>query len=162
MPGRPFHSVKHLIDELLWYPFMEKITHRVDENLARATPVKRLVEALRPQGQVESAAERVTRYPSEALRQTLGIAVVASRADLGTAGDRVPGGVGPLDFRAVCHLQSSNAPLFRERDHSICYLADTERNKNIFETEQAYLPMNGRSHSFSRREPAIVISSPRG
>ena len=110
MPGRAFHSVEHLIDESLWYPLMEKIAHGVHENLARLSPAQRLVEALRPQSQVEAAAEGMTGYPSETLRQALGVAIVASRADLGAPGDRISSGVGPLDFRSVCHLQSSHTP----------------------------------------------------
>lgn len=81
----------------------EEIAHRVDEDSTRATPRQRLIQLFRHDAKVEAALEGVTRHASKALREPLGVAVPAAGADLGTAADRVPGGVGPLDPRTVAH-----------------------------------------------------------
>lgn len=57
-----------------------------------------VVEAFRAQLEVEAALVGVSGHAAEALGEGFGVAVGAAGADLGAAGDRVPGGVGPLDL----------------------------------------------------------------
>src|SRR5215208_7434440 len=51
----------------------------------------------RPQRQIETGLEGVAGDAAEALREALGIAVVAPGADLRAPGHRIPSRVGPLD-----------------------------------------------------------------
>src|SRR6266849_5864624 len=98
-----FYRVEYLIYEFVRHTLVEKVAHGIHENLARAAPAQRQIETLRPQREVEAGAERMTGYATETFGEAFRITVVASRADLGAPGGRVPGGVGPLDRCCVRH-----------------------------------------------------------
>jgi hypothetical protein len=86
---------------------MKEIAHRVDKNHARFFPVERLQEALGADSKIKTIFERVAGHAAEAFGEPGGIAIVASRADLGAAGDRVPCRVGPLDGAFFRHDHSN-------------------------------------------------------
>jgi hypothetical protein len=47
---------------------------------------------------------RMTLDPAKPLRESLGVAVLASGADFRAAADGIPGGVGPFDVRIQGHF----------------------------------------------------------
>src|SRR5271168_827281 len=55
--------------------------------------------------------ERMVRYAAEALGKSFRVAVLATRADLGTAANGVPRGVSPLDGAAIAHEMSPLNPI---------------------------------------------------
>src|SRR5262249_44804875 len=91
VPVGALHGVEDLGDMRFRHRLMEKIAHRVDEYHPGLFPIERLREALGPDGEIEAVLERMTRDTAEAFGKTGGVAVIASGADLGAAGDRVPG-----------------------------------------------------------------------
>lgn len=110
MVAGSLHRIKNLVDEQIRDLLVEEITHGVHENHARATPTRRLGQALGTQGEVETALVGVPANAAEALCKTLCVAVVTTRADFGAASDGIPSGVSPFDRAVVRH--------YRPRKHS--------------------------------------------
>ena len=98
---RRLHHLEDLVDVVVGHVLVEEVAHGVDEDGARLRPAERLVEALGAQLQLEAALVGVAGDAAEALGEGFGVAVGAAGADLGAARDGVPGGVGPLDLRAL-------------------------------------------------------------
>src|SRR5262249_37426455 len=51
---------------------------------------------------------------AETFREAFGVAVIASGADLGAAGDRIPSGISPFNCGPVCHSRSGT-----KREHTM-------------------------------------------
>ena len=103
VPIGAFHGVEYALDVLRGNVLVEEIAHRVDEDELRTPPVCGLFEAVGAKGQIKAGLERVPLDASEALGKALGIAMVATGADLCAAGNGVPGAVGPLDSAFARH-----------------------------------------------------------
>src|SRR5580704_18261903 len=96
MPVGSLHGVKGPDDMLPGNVLMEKVAHGVHENHAWLFPVERLQQAFGPDRDVKTVFEGMAPHAAESLGEPCSIAVVASGADLGAAGDRVPGGICPF------------------------------------------------------------------
>src|SRR5260370_36072588 len=68
-------------------------------------PSKRLLQLLGHESDIEALLKRMTRDATESLGKSFCVAVLAARADLGAAANRVPRGVSPFDCAAVTHKQ---------------------------------------------------------
>ena len=101
MPVGPDHHPDDGEDLVVGDVLVEQVAHRVDEDHLGTGQPERLEEFLRDSSQVEPLLVGMAGDAPEPLGEDLGIAVGASRADLGTPPDRVPGDVGPLDGRVL-------------------------------------------------------------
>src|SRR3990172_11254452 len=124
MPVRFLHRVEDARDEPRWNVLVEEVAHRVHEYAAGPLPQTRLLQAFRPEPQVEPELEGVSLNTTKAFRKPLGVAVVATAADLRAARHGIPGCVGPLDAAVVRHSCAPfrfvrEGPLTRPRDDSI-------------------------------------------
>src|SRR5688500_13706031 len=106
MPVSSSHDLSNATDVVGWNVFMKEVAHRVDEDLARASPVERLLKLFGHQPQVEALLEGVSRHAAKTLREHLRVAEFAARAHLRAAADGVPRRVRPLNRRAVAHRLS--------------------------------------------------------
>ena len=88
--------------------------HRVDEDRLRRRPLERLDQLLRDEPQVESLLIRMSRQAAKALGERGRIAVLAARADLHAAPNRIPGGIRPFDLGGGAH----EATLSLDRNHA--------------------------------------------
>lgn len=103
MPVSSPHHLSDAPDVVGWNAFVKEVAHRIDEDLARASPVQRLLKLLGHQSQVKALLERVSRHAAETLREQLRVAKFAARAHLRAAANGVPRRVRPLNRRAVAH-----------------------------------------------------------
>src|SRR5689334_12309190 len=103
MPMSSSHDLSNATDVVGWNVFVKEVAHRVDEDLARASPVQRLLELLGHQSQVEPMLEGMSRHAAETLTEHLRVAEFAARTHFRAAADRVPRRVRPLNRRAVAH-----------------------------------------------------------
>jgi len=76
---------------------MEEVGHRIHEDKPRPLPLKRLVEPLRSELEIEPSLIRVAGNSSKAFGKRLGVAMSAAGADLRATCHWVPRGFGPLD-----------------------------------------------------------------
>ncbi len=97
MPVRLPHDIENALDEIAGNVTMKKIAHGVHENRARLLPVKRQTQRMFVYGRLETVHVVALAHCLQTSRHTLGIAVTATRACLSTAGDGIPGGLGPFD-----------------------------------------------------------------
>src|ERR1051325_9914491 len=97
MPIRSKHYVNDCGDVLVRYSFVKQITHGIYKYHLRRIPTKRFCELFRHQPEVEPLFVRVALDTTESLRKHLGITVLATWANLGTAPDRIPRCVRPFD-----------------------------------------------------------------
>jgi hypothetical protein len=98
MPTCQTHSRRYLRYENLRYSFVEEIAHGVHEDHLGISPPKRLRKLLRNHPEVETLLERMTLNTSEALGESLGIAMLTTGADLGAAANWIPRSISPFDF----------------------------------------------------------------
>ena len=103
MPIGALHGVEYALDVLGGNILVEEIAHRIDEDELWTPPLHGLFEAFGAKGQVEARLERVSLDATKTLRKALGIAMVATGANLRAAGDRVPSAVSPLDGAFARH-----------------------------------------------------------
>jgi hypothetical protein len=96
VPVGALHCVEDLGDVRFRHRLMKKIAHRVDKNHAGLFPVERLHEAFRPDGEIKTVFEGVSRHAAEAFGEAGGIAIIAAGTDLCATGHGVPGRIGPL------------------------------------------------------------------
>jgi len=97
VPVGSVHDVKDFVNVIRRHLLMEQIAHRVDEDNLRLFPFERRFEGLSLNGELETVLVVGLAHGFEARCHALGIAVLASRADLCAAGDGIPGGLGPFD-----------------------------------------------------------------
>lgn len=95
------HDVEDAVEVGVVDVGVEQVAGGVHEHAPRTSPPQWLVEAFGSQGHGEPVG--VGRGAGEAVRDGLGVAVVAAGADLVAAGDGVPGGIGPGDAAAITH-----------------------------------------------------------
>src|SRR5271157_4767409 len=100
MPIRLSHDLGDLQDVAVWNRFVEKITHRIDKDLLRGLPAKRIRELFRDQANVEALFKGMTWNSAKTLRKSFGIAVLTAGAYLRAAAHRIPRCVGPFDCSA--------------------------------------------------------------
>ena len=93
---------------------MEQIAHRVYEYQSWPTPMLGVIDAIGTKNEVEAVLERMSSNASEAFGETFSVAVVAPGANLGAAGDRIPGAVSPLYGAAVSHDSYRNGKAAEE------------------------------------------------
>ena len=103
MPRGLLHDPANGRDVLGRHSLLEQVAHGVDEYAPWRPPAERIPELVGDEPEVEALLEGMAGHASEALREGLGVAVLAARTDLHAAADGVPGGVGPLDGAAVTH-----------------------------------------------------------
>src|ERR1700687_4008041 len=98
------HDLAYHLDILVRYGTLEEVAHRIHEDSTMLGPAQRFVELRRYQAEVESLLVRMTMHPPESLGKSLGVAMLAARANLHASPHRVPSGIGPLNLRVVAHL----------------------------------------------------------
>ncbi len=91
------HRIEYRLDELERHVWMEEVGHRIHEDKPRPLPLKRLVEPLRSELEIEPSLIRVAGNSSKAFGKRLGVAMSAAGAHLGTTGHGIPGRFGPFD-----------------------------------------------------------------
>ena len=103
MPVGKLHRIEYAIHELDGHQLVKEVAHRVNKDHARSAPLKRLLQPLGPKGQIKPSAEGMVRDTPEPFRESLCVAMVAARADLGASRHRIPGRVSPFDRCAISH-----------------------------------------------------------
>ena len=97
MPARAVHHVENGLDETGRHRLVKQIGHGVDEDEARFLPPQWFIERGFVSGEGEPVTVFLDSHALEPSRHSLGVAVLASGADLRAAGHRVPGHLGPFD-----------------------------------------------------------------
>src|SRR5262245_28149737 len=82
MPRSEAHRREDGIDEVIRHVLVEQVAHRVHEDSTGLFPRERKADPLRPQPKIEALLVRMSRNPSESLREGQGVAVLASGTDL--------------------------------------------------------------------------------
>ena len=108
MPIGLLHDIEDTIHELQRDILMEEVTHGVNEYSTRTTPTEGLINPLGTQGQIKSHLEMMPRDTTEALRESLGIAVIAAQRNLGATRQRIPSRIGPLNSRTISYDELLN------------------------------------------------------
>ena len=104
VPRGPLHRAEYPLNERERDFLVEEVAHAVDEDPPGLLPCERKLKPVRPQAEVEALLVGMPRDAAPALREGLGVAVLAPRADLVAAGHGVPRRVRPLDGRLLAHL----------------------------------------------------------
>src|SRR5712692_6181911 len=99
MPIRNHHDANDGDDVFVRNGFLEKITHRVDEDHLGLSPFEWLVQLLRNRSWVEPLLIRMIRNISKSFGEAFGVTVGASGTDLHAAPNGIPRGLCPFDFR---------------------------------------------------------------
>src|SRR5439155_25649216 len=81
----------------------KEVAHAVDEDAFGPAPAERKRQLVGLQRDGEAVCIARTAHRLQPQGQTFGIAVLAARANLRAAGDRVPRGVRPLDPGLIAH-----------------------------------------------------------
>src|ERR1039458_4002608 len=113
--GVPIRRRQHPRDGLrivIRHSRLKQIAHRIDKHQLGRPPGKRLRQLLRHQPQIKPLLIRMPLDPAKPLSKRLGVAVLATRANLDTATDGVPGCVGPFDMRIEAHRDFPCTVLF--------------------------------------------------
>ena len=103
VPIGALHGVEYALNVLGGNVLVEEIAHRIDEDELWTPPLHGLFEAFGAKGQIEARLERVSFDAAKTLGKALGIAMVATGANLRAASDRVPSAVSPLDSAFTRH-----------------------------------------------------------
>jgi len=107
MPGGPVHHLKSPQDEVQGNLRVEEVAHRVHEDHLGLTPGERLVQDPLMNRQPEPVRIVRLAHRLEPASHPLRIAIPTPRAHLGAPGQRVPGGLGPLDGGIDGHFVTS-------------------------------------------------------
>lgn len=99
MAWRKRHHRENSIDKLIRHRLVKQIGHRIYEDAPRLFPAQRLIEAFG----VTLHVGKLALLAVSPRKNALCIAMFAALRDLGAAGHRVPGRVGPLDLRFIAH-----------------------------------------------------------
>lgn len=120
MPRGLAHDLEDLLQKVEGHFLVEEVAHGVDEDQARLLPPPRFVQPFGVKGKAKPVGEVVRK----ALRDALGVAILAARAHFGAARRRVPRLLRPLDRRArACHIGKSLPLLLRSGLHVRTHLA---------------------------------------
>src|SRR5271157_837760 len=101
------HDIDNGGDVLVAHALMEQVAHRIHEDHSLARPAKWFSELVGNQSQIKSPLIGMPRHTPESFGERLGVAMSASRTDLGTPTNGVPSCVSPFDLRAVAHWSNS-------------------------------------------------------
>ena len=103
MLRRTRHHIDNAFDISVRHLLVEEIGHRIDEIDGGLLASKRLLQALRQQGQRKAVLVSGRAHGLQPARQRLGVTVLAAGRNLGAPGDRVPRLLGPLNLRCRRH-----------------------------------------------------------
>src|ERR1019366_7990531 len=103
MPVCPPHNFEDLLNITNGNIRVKEVTHAIDKHAAGNVPAKRVFKHVRLQCEVESIPVIFLPHRMQPVGKTFGITVLAARTDLGAAGYRIPGRVGPFDMGTVRH-----------------------------------------------------------
>jgi hypothetical protein len=103
MPGCRSHYLKNPSDVGLGNRFVKQIAHTVHKYSPWATPAEREFDLIILKRHRKPIPIARAPHGLEAYREPFCITVLATRTHLGTASDRVPCRVGPLDPGVVSH-----------------------------------------------------------
>ena len=106
MPACSHHHFSNGADVVVRNVGVKEIAHGIHEDHLRGAPFQGVCELLRDEAKIKAKLVRMTRRPAKTFRECLGIAVTASGTDLRTPANRVPGGIGPLNFGLIRHERS--------------------------------------------------------
>src|SRR5690606_873204 len=148
-------------DLLVGDALVEEVAHAVDEDAARPLPAQRLVEALGQEPHLTGPARALLAEHGQALvlrretavRDTLGVAVLAATRDATTADDRIPGRVRPLDRR-------HRSPPTRSASAASAGVPVANSPTTAAPTTGCSPTLRASATSTSRREPATLHQSP--
>ena len=110
MPAGAPHHVKDLLDVTEGHLLVEKVAHGIHEDPIRALPLQWQFQHVRLEREPEAVDVVPLSHGLQTFRQSLGVAVLAGRADLRASGYGIPSGIRPFDVRVAGHYA---APLFR-------------------------------------------------
>src|ERR1700687_1724263 len=108
VPSGTHHDIEDVPDEEFRYRLVEQVAHAVDEHSLGLTPTQREIQLVAMKRRPE--ARPVARVPHrlEAHCEPLGVAVLATRANLRAPRYGIPRGVGPLDGRVIIHARQDS------------------------------------------------------
>src|SRR5262249_55598734 len=98
---------------------VEQIAHGIDEDHPRFVPAQRISEFLWDQPEIESPFVGMALDATEPLSEGLGITVLAPRADLRAATDRIPRRIRPFNCRVIAHRSLDSIYLNRTRSRPL-------------------------------------------
>ena len=110
MPISLRHDLEYGMDIVVRDFLMEEVAHAVDEDALRPAPAerKRHLVGLKCHRKTIPVAGIAHRLKTES--QALSVAVLATRADLGTTRHRIPRGIGPLNAGLITQSGQLLAP----------------------------------------------------
>ena len=103
VPGCAVHDLKDRLDVFIRDLFVKQVAHAVDENAPGLTPLQRQLQQVLMQTQTKAVPVTSVAHGRKAQSEALRVAILAARTDLRATGDRIPGGIRPLDGRVVSH-----------------------------------------------------------
>src|SRR5271166_6270066 len=112
------HDIDNGGDVLVAHALVEQVAHRVHEDHSVARPAKWFGELVGNQSQIKSLLVGMPCHSTEPFGERLGVAMSASRTDLGTPTNGVPSGVSPFNLRAVAHWSNSGCNCSTALAHS--------------------------------------------
>jgi hypothetical protein len=98
MPISHLHDASDGDYVIFRYSLVEQVAHGVHKNHFSAGPSERLIEFFGYEAQIKTLLVWVPRDASEALCKSLGVAVLASRADFRAASNRIPSSISPFNL----------------------------------------------------------------
>jgi len=105
MPRSPHHDLRNLDDVGVWDFRMEQIAHGIHEDSLWRFPPKWFAQLLGYQSQIKALSVGMVRNPPETFGKYFGIAMFATRTDLGAAAHGIPRGVCPFNRGFLCHIR---------------------------------------------------------
>ncbi len=97
MPISFIHHFKNFANVLVRHFLMKEVTHGVYEDAPGSLPFQRFSKLLGDKTKIEALLIGMTGNATPALRERLGVAVLAPSADLGATPYRIPRRIGPFD-----------------------------------------------------------------
>jgi hypothetical protein len=91
------HDVRHGSDIVVWYLFMEEVTHRIDKYSSGNTPSQRFREFFRDESEVKTLFVGMPFDSAKPFCERLRVTVLAAGADFRAATNGVPRRICPLD-----------------------------------------------------------------
>src|SRR5579862_1390514 len=107
MPRRSLHHATDFRDVVDRDVVMKEIAHRVDEDALRQAPLERNLELFGHEAKIKSPLERMARDAAKSFRESFGIAMFATRTELGASANRIPCRIGPFYGAVLAHWISN-------------------------------------------------------